>query len=72
MENQVGFQTLKPFGLYQNTRTGQLDINPKLEHLLEEFLPLEIIKQLIQITFQAIGGSITLEIDGPYRMQGIL
>ena len=71
MEKQVGFQTLKPSGLYQNTRTGQLDIAPKLDHLLEEFLPLEIIGQLIQIEFQAIGGNITLEIDGPYQMQGI-
>ena len=64
MGSQAGYQILKPFGMSPNSKTGQLDINLRLEQQDEEYLHLEIKETWIQILFLMINGSISRKIIG--------
>ena len=64
MESQVGYPILKLFGMFPNSRIGQLDINPRLGQQDEAYLLLEIKGTWIQILFLMINGSISRKIIG--------
>ena len=64
MESQVGYPILKLFGMFPNSRIGQLDINPRLGQQDEAYLLLEIKGTWIQILFLMIYGNISRKIIG--------